>query len=517
MKGYNVSSTMAAQQIQFAETIRAMKVALKRRRAASPAPSTDDSADDSDGLHTHTNRGHKLQPSARYVKTGRLDITGGQPAYKCKINHAGYERSIISRKRKLYDEDGDVVDPAEFPSEVEEEDMRTYGEPIEEDPFASVKLEKLLRPLTSAAELPTHPSLSHAYTNTALTKMVNEAAEMVRKEREHLWRAKRLFMRFRGDGGWMNLEKFETANDEQFLIRESGEENVWSQSAVPSIVETELPMQMEGMTTAAEGVPRPQMETEGSRDVIGGIDAQNHLTETEKLSVDAPDTSAAAPHGQASSADQRHAALPNGTNSYAAEIQAPNHTVTELANQDRDDDDNTSSSAPTHAMTTRARARSPQLPASPSPSPSDSASVPLVNPWFLTPFTALPDRDLGLPARDADDTRQLLLHYIQKQENIIRQLEELYNGLHRADRLRNFIYRSCKAEGHMVPDGKGGMMTEMSDGEDWYDPEEWGLEADELKDGQLEKGKDEVDLDLVEDEGRRIPGRRRGGRYVGKG
>lgn len=508
---------MAAQQIQFAETIRAMKVALKRRRAASPAPSTDDSADDSDGLHTHTNRGHKLQPSARYAKTGRLDITGGQPTYKCKINHAGYERNIISRKPKLYDEDGDVVDPIDIPSEVEEDDMRAYGEPIEEDPFGSVKLEELLRPLTSAAELPTHPSLSHAYTNKALSKMVDEAAEMLRKEREHLWRAKRLFMRFRGDGGWMNLERFETPNDVQLLLNETREEGTWPQSAVPSIVETEPPVQMEGTTTAAEGVPHPQMDTEVVKEVMDDIDAQNKLRGTEKLGANAPDATSGESQVQASSADREHAANPNGDISYAVENKAPNPTITDLTNQDREDDDNTSSSARTHAMTTRARARSPQLPASPSPTPSDSASVPQVNPWFLTPLTALYDRDLGLPTREADDTRQLLLYYIQKQENIIRQLEGLYNGLQRADRLRKFIYRSCKAEAHMVPDGKGGMMTEMSDGEDWYDPEEWGLGADDLKNGHLEKGKDEVDLDLAEEEGRRIPGRRRGGRYVGKG
>lgn len=104
--------------------------------------------------------------------------------------------------------------------------------------------------------------------------------------------------------------------------------------------------------------------------------------------------------------------------------------------------------------------------------------------------------------------------YVQKQENIVRQLSTLYDGLQRADRLRWETYRACKAEGHMVPDGKGGVVTEMSDGEDWYDAEDWGLTARDLKDGKLEKGKDEVE-DVAEEEGRRVGGRRR--RVVGKG
>lgn len=51
------------QQIQFAETIRAMKRAMKRR------------ADDSDSdryIQAHTNRGHKLQREAKRVQLDRL-------------------------------------------------------------------------------------------------------------------------------------------------------------------------------------------------------------------------------------------------------------------------------------------------------------------------------------------------------------------------------------------------------------------------------------------------------------
>ena len=59
---------MANQQIQFAETIRAMKIAMKRRA---------DDAEGDDYIETHTNRGNKLKRNAQNVKQDQLDDTGG--------------------------------------------------------------------------------------------------------------------------------------------------------------------------------------------------------------------------------------------------------------------------------------------------------------------------------------------------------------------------------------------------------------------------------------------------------
>lgn len=171
-------------------------------------------------------------------------------------------------------------------------------------------------------------------------------------------------------------------------------------------------------------------------------------------------------------------------------------------------------------MTTRARARSPQDEAGsipPSPSPSSSASIPPIHPWFTAPTNSLPSSDLSLPLAEAEDTRKLLLLYCQKQEQTIRSLETLAFGLQKADRLRKFVYESAKASEHLVEDGKGNLVTEMSDGEDWYDPAEWGLsELGGLGgvgwDGALEKGKDEVEE--PEEEGRKGIRRRRVTRVV---
>lgn len=70
--------------------------------------------------------------------------------------------------------------------------------------------------------------------------------------------------------------------------------------------------------------------------------------------------------------------------------------------------------------------------------------------------------------------------YVQKQEEVCRGSWRLYEGLLKADRLRKTVFRWAKAEAH---------VGEMSDGEDWYDKEEWGLEED------LKKGHDEDEDD----------------------
>ncbi|KAK5120497.1 hypothetical protein LTR85_006152 [Meristemomyces frigidus] len=509
---------MAAQQIQFLETIRGMKLAIKRNRATSPTPSTSDA--DSDGLHVHSNHGNKLKRSARYAHEGRLDTTGGQAAYKRKVHHAGYERHIIAKKPKLYDEDGDVVDPLDIPSDAEG-DERAYGEPVREDPFGQVQLEHLLRPLTSAAELPEHPSLSAAYTSKALTQMAQEAAEMVRREKAGLWKAKMLLRRFRGDGAWLACERFETEHDE-LLLQDGGQDG--GESAVPSIIETEAGGALHAedtSMTAGEADGTTQADPSGSGDVMEGVEARDYL-ETAQYDTQ-PADQAQQPreheqHGQ--EAAEHPTAHPEDGPS------ATNPAITDLASREQDEDESSNSasnpSAPSHAMTTRARARSPQPPASPSPSPSDSASIPPIHPWYLTPPSTTPDRDLGLPANEAEETRRLLMLYVQKQENIVRQLSTLYTGLQRTDRLRREVWLACKAEGHMKPappaDSDTGagvrMQTEMSDGEDWYDVEDWGLQGWELSaERGLEKGKDEVE-DAAEEEGRRVGGRRR--RVVGR-
>jgi hypothetical protein len=81
----------------------------------------------------------------------------------------------------------------------------------------------------------------------------------------------------------------------------------------------------------------------------------------------------------------------------------------------------------------------------------------------------------------------LLWAYIQKQEVTIRLLSEMLDHLLKAYRMKDDVWEWCKAEGH---------VGEMSDGEDWYDPQRWGLAEGET----LRKGADDDEIEV--DEGR---------------
>ncbi|CAK7211038.1 hypothetical protein SCUCBS95973_000994 [Sporothrix curviconia] len=106
-----------------------------------------------------------------------------------------------------------------------------------------------------------------------------------------------------------------------------------------------------------------------------------------------------------------------------------------------------------------------------------------IHPLFLAPRSAHPEPNLGLPETEAEDVRRLLQLWVQKQEEVSRGTKRLHEGLLRADRLRHTVLRWAKAEAHSGPN------RDMSDGEDWYDQEEWGLEED------LKKGHDEEEED----------------------
>lgn len=138
-----------------------------------------------------------------------------------------------------------------------------------------------------------------------------------------------------------------------------------------------------------------------------------------------------------------------------------------------------------HRMRTRAQAQAASEKAASSRTRSISPASwipPVVHPLFLMPESARPDRDLGLPAGEAEEIRRMVMLFVQKQEEVCRGAERLYIGLLRADRMRKTVFKWCKAEGH---------VGEMSDGEDWYDKEEWGLDED------LRKGHDDEEDDAT--------------------
>ena len=126
-------------------------------------------------------------------------------------------------------------------------------------------------------------------------------------------------------------------------------------------------------------------------------------------------------------------------------------------------------------MRTRAQAQAATSPGTTTRTASPSSSiVPSIHPLFIIPPSAIPSADIGLPPTEAEETRRMLILYVQKQEEVCRGANKLYESLLKADRQRTTVFKWCKAEGH---------VGEMSDGEDWYDREEWGLDEEGLRKG----------------------------------
>ncbi|KAG9654442.1 hypothetical protein KCU64_g7208, partial [Aureobasidium melanogenum] len=410
---------MAAQQTIIAETIRGMKLAMRRR---------DNDSDSDTSITQPTNRGNKLKRNARHVREGRLDTTHGR-SYKKRIDYAGYDRYILNENPLRFDHDGDLIDDDEYEPDDEDSSDQTGN------PWADTKLEELLAPLTSAADLAHHPSLSVPFLSRPISEMAENARQAMHREKETLWHIKQLLLRLRGDDHWIPVGKLESEHDIMLLDPSAAPIDDNLSNAMPpetSAIDHYKPEN----NTQSQPEPEPPQQNGSQTD---GADQQQNPSDT----LPSPDVS------------------PDGT------IQ--------------------------HAMTTRRQARTsptpdPNFPSS-SPAPS---SIPSIHGFFHVPDSALPDRDYGLPANEADDTRRLLLLYCQKQEQVVRESEQMLEGLLKADRMRKDVWRWCKTEGH---------LGEMSDGEDWYDMEEWNLSA------PLQKGKEEEE---VEDEGR-VKGRRRRG------
>jgi hypothetical protein len=397
---------MAAQQTLIAETIRSMKLAMRRR---------DNDSDSDSSITQPTNRANKLKRNARHVREGRLDTTHSRDYYKKPVEYAGYHRYILHDNPLRFDHDGDLIDDDHLDSPDQDE-----------NPWADTKLEHLLAPLTSPADLANHPSLSVPFLSAPLSDMAENARHAMLREKQSLWHIKQLLLRLRGDDHWIPVGKLESQHDAMLLD--------------PDHDMTTMPPDVSAMDHY-----RPDTATNPQSDP-----SHQHLPQSDPITQ--PDPSNALPSPDAS---------PDGPNQ--------------------------------HAMTTRRQARTsptpdPNFPSS-SPAPS---SIPSIHGFFHVPDSALPDRDYGLPASEADDTRRLLLLFCQKQEQVVRESEQMLENLLKADRMRKDVWRWCKTEGH---------MGEMSDGEDWYDVDEWNLS------GPLQKGKEEEE---VEDEGR-VKGRRRRG------
>jgi hypothetical protein len=250
--------------------------------------------------------------------------------------------------------------------------------------------------LTSAADLPTHPALSLAYTSRHLTDLANETGALSRKEQITIARAKTLFVKLVGDSSF-------------------------------------APAALAEMSSA----PFHNSWTNGSaRHQRNGGEDDTHDATASTADVDMEDAQANGAQSNGTNGDL-HAQEPNGTlpSTNGTPHDADGPKIAE--GEDAPDDASDTASQQTHRMTTRARAHAASTP-SPPQSPN---GINAIHPLFAFSADSIPDRDLGLPTSEAEETRMLLMAYVQKQEEVARATADLYRGLLQADRMRQDVFK----------------------------------------------------------------------------
>ncbi len=451
----------------------------------------------------------------------------------------------------LYDDDGYEID-SEDDDEGAQEARATAAEFY---PYSGVQIESkkkdsrskklstltqdaagLLAPLTRPADLPDHPTLSRPFTSKPLTELTRQAREMMQKEKASLWRMKHLLTKLSGDHTWVPCEILETPEDINLFNdgRIGYREHLLEKDRLKDLVADNASLEEKTIATAQsalEGVPDRQIATEvvdsalpevpAAEDDVAMITASSEAPVDETPEVVATAATETVIEAAQSSANEQVVSknldgdavskmdsnenavdgdekptVPVQEASTAVESAVPkqetdSEDATKAADEmqltvpdDEDQAEDQEEIPEPRRMRTRAQAQAASdnttISRPRSATPSSNSSY--IHPYFIAPLSAHPNADLGLPSIEAEETRRLQQLYIQKQEEICRGSQKLYDGLMKAERLRKTVLKWAKADGH---------IGEMSDGEDWYDKEEWGLSED------LKKGQDDDDEDAA--------------------
>ncbi|KAL2132934.1 hypothetical protein VTI74DRAFT_3155 [Chaetomium olivicolor] len=482
------------QQAMIMETILGLRRSLKRRAYESDSDSS---------IDHNTNRGNKLKKRARFVRQGRLASSMGPAAYKEVEELCGYQRAIINRNPPLIDEDGYDIESDDDEGQVQ----AALASAMEDNPYSSIRLEQILAPLTSVTDLPSHPTLSRPFTSRALDELIEQGRNLMQKENKALWKAKPLLTKLVGDNTWAPCGLMTEPDDRDAVLftdtvsffNRPTRQIATGAAAVPEVNggneardnnSTGLPQQGTEQE-APEAQPTARSESSTERDKGPAGNAPDRETLPDALGNT---NGEGEPGGSSAAESPNKEAQANGNPSQGEDKdgQADGPPSSPNVTGDRDVE---MMEAPRDGPNT-ADGRHAPIPAAGSviPPPNihaaspvpDAFEEPFIHPLFRLPPAAHPDRDLGLPEQEAEEVRRLLLLYVQKQEEICRGTKKLYEGLLRAERLRRTVWQWSKAEAHCGPN------RDMSDGEDWYDKEEWGLTED------LKKGEDEVEEDTAQ-------------------
>lgn len=373
--------------------------------------------------------------------------------------------------------------------------------------------------------------MSQAYTSQALEKMTSAVEHKLRQERALLWRARNLHRQFLGDSGWMPCGALETPNDHLIFDPRlaSNDPSVYAGQGASGTGTPSITKDLNGPQDAAQKVPA-SIATQDPQSVQNGTKPQASSTQNDVEMAEVPAEGEPTKNGLQLKSEETDATvkdLPPHPNTSIYDRESNNNDAarasTNLPPNGRQDMDMTkyadpvdttelnddteqdlemhdgSSPEPPRRMTTRAQANAaPNETENGSPLSDTAFPLPTPHPLFLVPDNIRPDANFGLPAAEAEETRRLLWSYIQKQEETVRGVEHMLDSLNRSCRMKADVLEWCKAEGH---------VGEMSDGEDWYDREQWGLAEGE----DLKKGTDEDEVETVDEsrtQGKRGRGRR---------
>jgi hypothetical protein len=327
----------------------------------------------------------------------------------------------------------------------------------------------ILAPLTASTSLPTHPTLSKPFLSKTLTQLVDQSCDIVRKENHSLWKVRHLLTALCGDYTWAPCEMMVRPADVQLYTDNHTARHLLALSqavsALPTITNGEMKQQENGVELR-NSAPDTTLNGEPT-DKDAADDAD--ITMTDAGTADPDDSHLEDANEDVKGDAEKDGAdnssnspLPNGKQASAARIDSAKESKNELTNGVNEN------SIETIATDV---------------SMLSDADDDFIHPMFIAPSGARPDRDIGLPDQEAEDIRRLLALYVQKQEEVCRGAQRLFLGLLKAEHLRKNVLHWSKAEAHSGPN------RDMSDGEDWYDKEEWGL-AEDLKKGQDEEEED---------------------------
>lgn len=305
-----------------------------------------------------------------------------------------------------------------------------------------------LAPLTAATDLASHPALSKPFLSKTLTELVDHSCRLMRKENQSLWEVRQLWTSLYGDNTWIPCELMVGEDDTELYTQDQIARRLEALSANSGTA-----------TINGDGVLEQETQN-GVRRENGddsNLDGDVHMAEPEGRNGNGNGNCNGNGNGnvEANNTDKARDAEKNG----------------ETATADTHKD-STEKPVDGEEESAQAGRESREV---------DEEDEALLHPLFIPPALARPDRDLGLPASEADDIRRLLALYVQKQEEVCRGTYKLHRGLLKAQRLRGDVLHWSKAEAH----------RDLSDGEDWYDKEEWGLDED------LKKGQDEEEEDTT--------------------